>query len=499
MSSNDIKKAPEQKTHSRVWQQRRFWVIVYTSFFSILGFLIIYDSWLHLPADRIGLLLYIGLGVTTELLSVELFANMRGSRVSAAAIISTAGILTFGPLPAALINAACGLASSFVGYYSHRGKESTGRAPFIQRSLFNIGMLTVSTALAGFSFVILGGTVGNPLLISNAVPLVSAVVASEAINILILIGVIVLQTGQPIKQIWNQNFRWGIPISISSGVLGSMMIAVSNLRFGMLGLSLFFLPILAVGYSFRLYMSNMRVYVNRLEQANKEMDDINSSLLETLGSVIDAYDVYTYGHSAQVAVYARAIADRLKLPEAEKAKIVRSALVHDIGKIGIMDTIIGKPDMLSDTERRIIERHPIISADILRQMKGLQDLIPLVRHHHERWDGHGYPAGLSGEEIPLGARVLALADTLDAMCSSRPYRKAISIETVRQEIAANSGTQFDPKIVNAFLLISSEKDQNYFKDSATTIDENIFAQKYPLRHQNTGYLKRSMLEKETEI
>lgn len=472
---------------------RQVWVNLYTTLISFAGLSVILLALLDLPADRTGFLIYVGMGVLTELLSVELFSSMRGSRVSAAAIISLAGMLTFGPLPGALINTACGLAASLVSAFANRGKDGSGRASLMRRSSFNIGMLTISTTLAGYTYTAFGGLVGDPIHLSNTLPLFIAVLVSEASNILLLLGVITLQTGQPPMQVWEQNLRWGVPISVVGGGLGSFAVAVAHNQFGLLGLALFFLPIVAIGYSFRLYMTNMRTYVNRLEQANTEMDQINTSLLETISSVIDAYDLYTYGHSAQVAIYTAAIAEKLNLSQAEKATLSRAALVHDIGKIGVTDNITGKAARLTEEERYMMERHPIIGADILRRMKGLQDLVPLVRHHHEKWDGSGYPAGLAGGEIPRGARIIALADAVDAMCSSRPYRKALKIEDVLNEVKRSSGKHFDPQVVAAFLAVAAEHDQAYFRDSAEIIDENILSDDLRSKIQGLRYLKRSML------
>ncbi len=490
--NNSIQTSSPTRPFTNIWKRRETWVQIYTSAFSVLGIVFILVSLQRLPTDKIDLLAYVALGFVTELLSVELFATMRGSRVSAASIISVASMLSLGPFAGVLVNSACGLASTLISVFSRKPGKPVRRASLLQRSLFNISMLALSTGMAGLTYLALGGTPNDPLRLTNLFPAFVAILVSEICNILILVGVILLQTGQPVAKIWEQNFRWSIPISVISGILGCEGLAIAYNKNEMIGVMLFFLPVLAVGYSFRLYINNMRVYVDRLEKTNQEKDEINASLLKTLGAVIDAYDVYTYGHSAQVAVYAAAILDKMGINGKEKTSIVNAALAHDIGKIGIMDSIMGKPTSLTDEERRIVERHPIISADILRQMKGLQDLVPLVRYHHERWDGQGYPAGLSREEIPFGARVITLADAVDAMCSSRPYRGAMKIDAVRAEVMCNSGTQFDPRVVEAFLKLADEKDQSYFKDSATTIDENIFAPDLLGGQRVHRYLKRGM-------
>jgi putative nucleotidyltransferase with HDIG domain len=235
-------------------------------------------------------------------------------------------------------------------------------------------------------------------------------------------------------------------------------------------------------------------YVNKLEELNRSLDEANRGLLETLGAVIDAYDVYTYGHSTQVAVYAEAIAEKMGLTRDEQAAVIKAALVHDIGKIGVVDSIFSKESAPTDEEWNLVQRHPIIGAEIVGRMKGLQELVPLVRHHHERWDGRGYPDGLEGEEIPLGARILALADSLDAMCSDRPYRRTRSFKEVMEEIAECSGTQFDPDVVKAFFAVARENGRDFFKNSAVTVDKVLQKNGGASASNNDlRYLKKSMV------
>jgi HD-GYP domain-containing protein (c-di-GMP phosphodiesterase class II) len=218
-----------------------------------------------------------------------------------------------------------------------------------------------------------------------------------------------------------------------------------------------------INYSFRLYVFNTREYVNKLEEMNTELDKSNLGLLKALGRVIDAYDWYTSGHSAHVAIYAREIAHGMQFAEAEQSEIVRAALIHDIGKVGIAENILSKPGPLDENERAIINRHPEIGAGIIAETKGLHNLVPLVKHHHERWDGGGYPDRLKGTEIPLGARVLCLADAIDAMSSDRPYHKGLDIDEVKKEILRCSGTQFDPDVVKGFLIACERLDGNFIQ------------------------------------
>lgn len=168
--------------------------------------------------------------------------------------------------------------------------------------------------------------------------------------------------------------------------------------------------------------------------------------LEALGHALEARDSYTEGHSLRVASYARRLAEALDRSTEERAQLERAAALHDLGKIAISDAILGKGGPLTPAERREMARHPGIGAAILGRLDFLSEDAPLVRHHHERYDGAGYPGGLRGEAIPFGARILAVADTFDAMTSDRLYRKRLSTKDALDEIEHCSGTQFDPAV-----------------------------------------------------
>jgi putative nucleotidyltransferase with HDIG domain len=371
-----------------------------------------------------------------------------------------------------------------------------GRVSWFQRTIFNMGMLVIAAAMAGWVYVLFGGLPGRVNQISNLLPLVAAVTVDTLVNLTILIGVITLQTGQCPRHIWKQNFQWAAPIAIVGGVVGGGALALAFEMFSYVGLAVFLLPVLATSYSFRLYTNNMRVYVDELEYANLTLEQTNLELMETIGAIIDAYDVYTYGHSTQVAHYAAAICEQMGLPIDQQTIVVRAALVHDIGKVGVTDQIIGKPGKLTDEEINIMRRHPNIGAEILERMEGFQEIIPLVRHHHERWDGHGYPDGLIGEEIALGTRILTMADSLDAMLSDRPYRPTRSLREVLSEIKQCSGQQFDPQVVTALLALAKRKERSFFKNSAATVDQTIGISGVLEVSSNAKYLKRSMIHNE---
>ncbi|MFH1061611.1 MAG: HD domain-containing phosphohydrolase [Candidatus Omnitrophota bacterium] len=187
----------------------------------------------------------------------------------------------------------------------------------------------------------------------------------------------------------------------------------------------------------------------RLQSDNIQLFDT----IKVLALALDARDNYTHNHSQEVTEYAVSIAREMGL-SVKEIEIIRDAgVLHDIGKIGIPDSVLLKPGRLTDEEYDMIKKHPQIGKSILEPVQCLADKIPLIYHHHERIDGTGYPQGLSGEDIPLGARILAIADSYQAMTSDRPYRKALSMQIAISELEKFRGRQFDSKIVDVFLRV----------------------------------------------
>jgi energy-coupling factor transport system substrate-specific component len=171
---------------------------------------------------------------------------------------------------------------------------------------------------------------------------------------------------------------------------------------------------------------------------------------------LEARDQYTAGHSRRVMEYSKSIGQRMKLAEQNIEQLKKSALLHDIGKIGIPDIVLHKQTKLSDEEYDIIKSHSEIGATILKYIKSFKNLVPAVYHHHERFDGKGYPHGIKGEAIPLHARIIAIADSFDAMTSNRAYRNALSFKTALSELERGRGVQLDPDITDIFIEILKE-------------------------------------------
>lgn len=200
--------------------------------------------------------------------------------------------------------------------------------------------------------------------------------------------------------------------------------------------------------------------MNMIKQINEELADSKELLeksylesIEVLRRTVEVKDVYTRGHSDRVSEYSLLIGEKLNLPPEQMKTLKIGALFHDIGKIGIPDAILLKTDKLTDDEYSEIKNHPAIGAHILSNASIFADIIPIVKHHHERYDGKGYPARLAGEDIPYLARIVAVADTFDAMTSRRSYRQALDFDYTMNEIERCKGTQFDPAIADVFLEI----------------------------------------------
>lgn len=192
---------------------------------------------------------------------------------------------------------------------------------------------------------------------------------------------------------------------------------------------------------------------------HEKLERISMQIVKALSGAVDAKDTYTNGHSLRVAEYSREIAHRAGLSKEMQNDIYMMGLLHDVGKIGVPDAIINKPEHLTEEEYSVIKTHPVMGAGILKNIKDFPKLITGARWHHERYDGKGYPDGISGDEIPLEARIIAVADAYDAMSSRRSYRDVLPQEIVRSEIEKGKGTQFDPVMADIALgMIDDDTD-----------------------------------------
>jgi len=209
----------------------------------------------------------------------------------------------------------------------------------------------------------------------------------------------------------------------------------------------------------------VRDRTKQLAEKHQQLRTAYVQTIRTLSEAVDAKDAYTRGHSERVGVYASKIAREMNFPKDVIERVYIAGLLHDVGKIGVRDAVITKPERLTPEEYEEIKQHPEIGYRILEPVEFLQDVAPCVRHHHEWFDGssRGYPDRLQGDQIPLPSRIILVADTVEAMTSDRPYRKALSLEAVVSEIHKYSGTQFDPKVTAPFLQLLEREGESFIK------------------------------------
>jgi putative nucleotidyltransferase with HDIG domain len=229
----------------------------------------------------------------------------------------------------------------------------------------------------------------------------------------------------------------------------------------------FFLPALAAQRLLHLYQQE-KVVTQDLAEANARLRRTSLSFATALVATLDARDQYTAGHSAAVAIYARDIAERMGLSEEQQELVHLCGLVHDIGKIGLPAGLLEKPGPLTLEERRQMEQHSEIGERILRNVDDYSEIADIVRAHHERIDGMGYPDGVAGDSIPLLARIIGVADAYDAMTSDRPYREALPSRVARMRLAQAVETQFDTSVVAAFEAILASADEDYRSGRGST-------------------------------
>ena len=197
-------------------------------------------------------------------------------------------------------------------------------------------------------------------------------------------------------------------------------------------------------------------FLNMLEDINesyKELEDLFMKFIVVMVNALDAKSPWTKGHSERVSIYAEQIAKEIIMDEEEIKNIKLAGLLHDIGKIATYDYLLDKPKRLTTEEFEIVKKHPVQGVDILKEIKQLNEILPLIKYHHERLDGNGYPDKLKGSQIPLGARILHVADSFDSMTSDRPYRPAPGIEYAISELKDKSGSQFDGRVVDTFMNV----------------------------------------------
>ncbi|WP_409227949.1 HD-GYP domain-containing protein [Gudongella sp. SC589] len=400
-----------------------------------LGFLVILASSLYIliiskfSIENIGMFLFWAvLAIVVESLLIPMPNNTVG--VSVGYAINIATIIIGGPL---LATTTAGL-----GFLLRAPKiEGRGYVHIFNlpphKSVFNVSQSIIVTAIMSLIYLSLGGRIGEFTLFTTILVILVGVI----INTSIISGFISISNDLDFVDTWTSNIKGFSPSALAVGTIG-IIIALAYIGYGYGAVILFFGPLLLARYSFKLYIEMRNLYLSTIQALNK---------------TVEAKDPYTSGHANRVEKFAVDLAKAYHLPFESIQNLKTASILHDIGKIGIHDEILNKASRLTQEEYQEIMRHPAIGAEIISKVNFLSDITTIVRHHHERYDGKGYPDGLSGEDIPIEAAILMIADSYDAMTSDRPYRKAMTPEEALSELENNAGTQFHPELVKVFVSI----------------------------------------------
>lgn len=368
-----------------------------------------------------GALAFAAIGVMTQTL---VYTMPAGSNASISFLPFLACLILYPAWPSIVLIAFAALIAEF-----KQKKSGIKRA-------FNVAQYVVAAAAASSTYLFFGGVSLKIDTAFHVVPQTAVVAVFMIVNTGLVAAVIALSSERNFIDVWRQNTKGTIAYDLLA-IPVVFWCAWSYARFGWGGVAFVFVGMTGT----RQFYEKNRL----LERAYEEM-------LEILVGAVELRDPYTSGHSHRVRKYSTIIATALELPKKKIEQIGIAALLHDVGKIdGIFVPILQKPGRLTPEERAIMELHPIKSAELVARAYQLRDIVPIVRHHHENWDGTGYPSRLSGQAIPLGSRIIMFADTIDAMTTDRPYRKALGESDVRAELLKHSGTQFDPNICDALI------------------------------------------------
>jgi len=311
--------------------------------------------------------------------------------------------------------------------------------------VFNVFMMANAIALSFFAYHRLASVLGE----KTPVLLVVTALLFFLANTLPVSVIISLTEGTSARKVWSECHFWSFPYYLV-GAAVVFMVGFVNQYAGWQTALLVLPPIYWVYRSYRLYLGKLEAEKKQVEIEKQHVEDVASlhlRTIEALALAIEAKDHTTQRHLQRVRVFAVAIAEELGLSEDEIEALRAAALLHDIGKLAVPEHIINKPGKLTPEEFEKVKIHSIVGSDILERVVFPYPVAPIVRGHHEKWDGTGYPDGLKGEEIPIGARVLAAVDSLDALISDRQYRNALPLDAAMERIAALSGTSFDPKVI----------------------------------------------------
>jgi len=311
----------------------------------------------------------------------------------------------------------------------------------IYKTAFNYCIFTLPIIFGNYFYVYFGGEYSVKNLSSNIIPLVFYVCIYLLTNAGIISVLFSILYNKSFFHTFLSNIKLAFLNILAMAPFGIILALVFN-TYGYLGVLLVMFPIVLVRYTFSLYLVSKSQYVQTVD---------------ALMIAMEARDKYTQGHSKRVSEIAEMIAKELKLSQGRIEELRVASLLHDVGKIGIKDSILNKPGKLNDEEYEIIKQHTVIGFNILKDINNMKEINYIVKYHHERYDGKGYPEGKKGDELPLEVFIVQLADCIDAMSTDRPYRKALTDDIVLNEIIRCNGTQFHPKVVKAYLNAIEQK------------------------------------------
>ena len=425
MDALSSERPPSEQTKPAAFGQRLVWLLVPSFLASLPLLLAIFggDDLKQARWDTWAIAAWFALLLAAEALPVPL---PRGGTMTVASILDIGAILLFGPWIAGALDLLTTIPAQLVILRNRPGAAA-----------LNAGLYASTTIVAGSAYLAAGGELGASHWIRNLVPLLLAGSLYYALNTAWVSFVLGARAREPALTIWRQHFRDGLSqhgLSLGFGLLFAQV----RLAAGIPGVLLLVLPLVFARYTLRLY-------------ADLREDLV--SFVRALSVALDAVDPYTHEHSVRVAEYSVRVARQMGLGSAEVETIRYAALVHDIGKIAQRPDVIRKPTVLSDEERRLMMRHPEAGAKIIGQIRALRDAARMVRTHHWRPDGKGYPPGLTETDVPLGARIIHVCDAFDAMTSDRPYRKGLPILRALAELRVHAGSQFDREIVEVLVLL----------------------------------------------
>ena len=310
----------------------------------------------------------------------------------------------------------------------------------VLKGAFNVSQYVLTVSIAVIVFLLAGGKPVGSLHDASVIPFIAAFASFFLVNTICVSGVIAVSRRQPFSDVFKHNTQGALLYDIFA-IPVVYMFAYVYVRYG---------PVTALGVSIPLFG------LRQLYKTNWALEKVNEELLQIMVAAIEARDPYTSGHSQRVSAYSRIVSKAAGLSDRVTDRVAMAALLHDVGKIHEeFAPILRKPGRLTPEEFAVMKTHSEKGATLVAKVSQFVDLVPAIRSHHEAWDGTGYPSALHGENIPLAARIIALADTIDAMTTDRPYRAAMSEFEVRSEIRNQLGHQFDPTIAAA--LISDAK------------------------------------------